>query len=80
LKENVLNISSYRSFNRSYKPDELLGEIKNLISCDGYEDFIFIAGGNSGRAMRFSSRDMELRYGDVLLLLELCKDDLKELL
>lgn len=75
--EKVEIISKYRLFKRNYTPEELLGEITNLIKYGGYEDFMFVAAGDDGlRSTRIGSSDRNLRIGDLLHLLEFIKSDI----
>ena len=77
MPENVIAISHHRGFARNYTPEELLGEIINLIKSDDFEDFMFIAGGAKGmRSIRIGSSDRDLRVGDLLLLNEYIKEDI----
>jgi len=74
-------ISLHRSFSRNYSPKELLGEITNLIQSGHYEDFMFVAEGIDGfRSIRIGSKDKDLRIGDLLVLNELIKQDIMEML
>jgi hypothetical protein len=68
-------LSHYRLFNRNYTKEELLGEIKNLLEEDGYEDFLFIASGPKGFCSRIGSEDQNLRNGDILYLLKCIEKD-----
>lgn len=68
-------MSMHRSYNRNYDPDELLGEIKNLIRSGDYEDYMFVAAGRK-RSIRIGSTDKDLRVGDLLFLNQLIKDDI----
>jgi hypothetical protein len=68
-------LSHYRMFNRNYSREELLGEIKNLLNEDGYEDFMFLASGPKGFCSRVGSDDQDLRNGDILWLLKCFEKD-----
>ena len=73
-------LSFHRSYKRNYTPEQLLGEIKNLIGSGEYEDFMFVAEGwNGNRSIRIGSTDKDLRAGDLLYLNELIKADIMEL-
>ena len=79
IKKIAEPISIYRHFNRNYKPEELLAELKNLINSGRYEDYILIAIGNGGRSTRIASTDNDLRCGDLFYMLELAKNDIMDL-
>jgi hypothetical protein len=67
--EKIEVLSHHRGFARNYTPEELMGEIINLVNSDDYEDFMFVAAGEKGlRSIRIGSRDRDLRKGDLLLL------------
>ena len=78
LTSKVDVISHHRLFNRNLKRAELIGEIKNLVEEERYEDFIFIAEGSNGRAVRIGSDDLDLRYGDLIWMLDGAKKDVLE--
>lgn len=68
-------LSHYRMFNRNYTREELLGEIKNLLEEEGYEDYLFIASGSKGFCSRIGSDTQDLRNGDILWLLKCIEKD-----
>ena len=63
-------MSRYRMFNRNYSREEFLGEVKNLVSEEGFEDFLIVATGRAGTATRIGSDDKDLRYGDIIWMLK----------
>lgn len=75
--EKIEVLSHHRGFARNYTPEELMGEIINLVNSDDFEDFMFVAGGAKGmRSIRIGSKDRDLRIGDLLLLNEFIKEDI----
>jgi hypothetical protein len=75
--EKIEVLSHHRGFSRNYTPEELMGEIINLVNSDDFEDFMFIAGGEKGmRSIRIGSRDRDLRIGDLLLLNKYIEEDI----
>ena len=75
--EKIEIISHHRGFARNYTPEELLGEIINLIKSGDFEDYMFIAGGAKGmRSIRIGSSDRDLRIGDLLLLNKYIEEDI----
>jgi len=76
--ENII-LSRHRTFHRNYTPVEFLGEVKNLTSSEDYDDFLVVAIGSGGLSIRIGSRDRELRYGDLIYMLEKAKLDILEL-
>lgn len=73
-------VSIHRGFKRNYTPEELLGEIANLIKSGRYEDFMFAAGAADGfRSVRIGSTDRDLRIGDLLLMNEFIKQEILDM-
>jgi len=75
-KKEPAIISRYRIFNKNYSRKQMLGEVINLLGSNGYEDFLFIASGPEGTATRIGSDDKDLRWGDLLWMVEKAKGKL----
>jgi hypothetical protein len=78
-KPKIEAISQHRGFARNYLPKEFAGEVRSLVECGDYEDFMLIATGDGGRVTRVGSSDGDLRYGDLFYMLEMAKQDLLEI-
>lgn len=72
-KKEPAIISQYRIFHENYSRKQMLGEIVNLLGSNGYEDFLFIAAGPEGTATRIGSDDKDLRWGDLVWMIEKAK-------
>jgi len=69
-------LSHHRLYKRNYSPNELLGEIANIVKSEDFEDFMFVAAKGVRRSVRIGSFDGDLRMGDLLMLTKFLEMDI----